>query len=102
MSFTPELEKRLHPLLNRGADLSIASGGFNTAEDFAAAAHAARNTNVPFMVLRHAVVDERKSLKEAIHLLKPDTNASSEATLARAEARMDLAQAQSDFAATAE
>ena len=87
----PQLHKRLKPLLNAGADMAIVSNGFRNAEDFAATVHASKNTNVPFMVLKHHVVDEGKSLKTAIHDAKPEANASLEADLARAEARSDLA-----------
>src|SRR5262249_51187138 len=52
----PRLQARLKPVLNRGARMDIAADGFRSAEEFAAVAHAARNTNVPFMVLKHRVV----------------------------------------------
>jgi hypothetical protein len=87
----PKLHKRLKPLLKPGADMAIVSEGFRNAEDFAATVHASKNTNVPFMILKHQVVDERKSLVNAIRESKPDANASLEADLARSEARSDLA-----------
>ncbi len=102
MSFTPELEERLQSILNRGADIAVASDGFRDPEQFAEVAHAARNTNVPFMVLRHAVVDQRQSLTAAIHTFKPDTDAAAQADLARAQARADIASAQLAFATGAE
>jgi hypothetical protein len=87
----PKLHKRLRPLLKSGADMAIVSEGFRNAEDFAATVHASKNTNVPFMILKHEVVDEGKSLSAAIREAKPGANASLEADLARAEARSDLA-----------
>jgi hypothetical protein len=102
MSFTPELERRLQSILNRGADIAIASDGFRDPEQFAEVAHAARNTNVPFMVLRHAVVDQRQSLTAAIHTFKPDVDASAQAELARGQAKADIASAQVAFATGAE
>jgi len=87
----PELLGRLQPLLNKGADMSIAAEGFRDAETFAAVAHAARNTEVPFMVLKHQVVNKRKPLDKAIAALKPSANAPIEANRARAEARSDIA-----------
>ena len=87
----PELLGRLQPLLNKGADMSIAAEGFRDAETFAAVAHAARNTEVPFMVLKHQVVNKRKPLDKAIAELKPTVNAPIEANRARAEARSDIA-----------
>ena len=52
--------------------MEIASEGFRDAEQFAAVAHAARNTNVPFMALKHRILQERKSLAAAIEELKPE------------------------------
>jgi hypothetical protein len=88
---TPKLHKRLKPLLNSGANMALVAEGFHNAEDFAATVHASKNTNVPFMVLKHQVVDQGKSLKTAIHDAKPEADASLEADLARSEARSDLA-----------
>ena len=87
----PELLGRLQPLLNKGADMNIAAEGFRDAETFAAVAHAARNTEVPFMVLKNQVVNKRKPLEKAIAELKPTANAPIEADRARAEARSDIA-----------
>jgi hypothetical protein len=86
-----ELHGQLKPLLNKGADMTIASQGFRTAEQFAAVAHAARNTQVPFMVLKHRVLDEGKTLEAAIRESKPEMNAKGEANRAIAEAKADLA-----------
>jgi hypothetical protein len=87
----PELHAHLQPLLNKGADMTIASEGFRDAEQFATVAHASRNTAIPFMVLKHRVVIEGKTLAAAIRESKPDLDATSEATRARSEARADLA-----------
>lgn len=87
----PELLGRLQPLLNKGADMNIAAEGFRDAETFAAVAHAARNTEVPFMVLKHQVVNKRRPLDRALAELKPTVNAPIEADRARAEARSDIA-----------
>jgi len=88
---TPQLHRRLKPLLNSGANMRLVAEGFENAEDFAATVHASKNTSVPFMVLKHHVVDEGKSLKSAIQVAKPAADASFEADLARSEARSDLA-----------
>jgi len=87
----PALQARLKPLLNRGADMTIAGEGFDNAEQFAAVAHAARNTSIPFMLLKHRVLAEGKTLDEAIRESKPDLNAEIEADRARAEARSVVA-----------
>jgi hypothetical protein len=86
----PALHEVLKPLLNKGADMGVASQEFVDAEQFAAVAHAARNTEVPFMVLKHRIVDEGKSLEAAIHESKPGLNAAVEAGRARAEAKSDI------------
>ena len=88
---TPALQARLKPLLNKGANMAVAAEGFRSAEQFATVAHASRNTNVPFMVLKHRVVNERKSVASAIRELKPDTDGAVAANLARAQARSDIA-----------
>ncbi len=87
----PELHERLRPLLNRGADMTVASEGFHDAAQFATVAHAARNTEVPFLLLKHRVLNEGKSLADAIRVSKPDVAATVEADRARAEAMSDIA-----------
>ena len=88
----PELQVRLKPVLNRGANMTMAAEGFRNAEEFAMVAHAARNTDVPFMLLKHRVLNEGKSVAEAIRESKPAADAAHEADLARAQARSDIAQ----------
>lgn len=86
-----ELHDRLRPVLNKGANMTLAAEGFRNAEQFAAVAHASRNTEVPFMLLKHRVLNERKTLVAAIRESKPEINAEIEASRALAEARSDLA-----------
>ena len=71
--------------------MKVAAEVFQSAEQFAAVAHAAKNTDVPFMLLKHRVLTERKPLSTAIRESKPHINAAAEASQARAEARKDLA-----------
>jgi hypothetical protein len=87
----PELQARLKPVLNRGANMTIAADGFRDAEQFATVAHAARNTHVPFMLLKHRILNEKKSLAEELKASKPDLDVASEITRARSEARSDVA-----------
>ena len=87
----PELQARLKPVLNRGTRMEMAAEGFRDAEQFAAVAHAARNTGVPFAVLKHRVLEERQTLARAIRESKPDVDAEHEATRARNAARYDIA-----------
>jgi hypothetical protein len=77
--------------LNRGANMQIASEGFRDGEQFAASAHASRNADIPFMVLKHHVVDEGQTLDQAIRSTKPSVDATAEARRARDEARQDVA-----------
>ncbi len=91
----PELQERLKPVLNRGANLTLASEGFRNGEQFAMVAHAARNTQIPFMVLKDRVVNQGKTLDAAIREWKPEMDAKAEASRARAEAREDIVQIQS-------
>ena len=86
----PDVHKQLKPVLNPGTDMAIASEGFRDAEQFATVAHAARNTQVPFMVLKHQVLQERKSLTAAIAEFKPQLDAAAEARRAREQARRDM------------
>ena len=86
----PALHERLKPLLNKGANMDVASEDFGDAEQFAAVAHAARNTEIPFMVLKHRVVYETKSLQAAIHELKPAVNGAVEARRAYTQAKSDI------------
>lgn len=88
---TPELLDRLQPLLNRGANMKLASEGFRDAALFATVAHAAKNTEVPFVLLKHRVLREGMTLDRALAELKPNMNAAIEASRARAEARSDIA-----------
>ena len=87
----PALQARLKPVLNRGANMALAAEGFRNAEEFATVAHAARNTEVPFLLLKHRVLNEGKSVAEAIRESKPAVDAGVEASLARAQARSDIA-----------
>lgn len=87
----PALQVRLKPLLAHGTDMTGAASGFRSAEQFAAVAHAAYNTQVPFQVLKDRVVRGGRSLESAIHEFNPSLNAAVEANRARAEAASDLA-----------
>src|SRR5262245_21381806 len=86
----PRLYARLKPVLNRGTKMEIASDGFKNAEQFATVAHAARNTDVPFMLLKHRVVTEGKSLEQAIRESKPDLDVKAEVKRAQVDARSDM------------
>lgn len=86
----PELHARMKPVLARGTKLPMAVEGFTDAEQFAALAHASRNTQVPFILLKHRVLNEGMSLEDAIRTSKPDIDARVEALKAKGEARADI------------
>jgi hypothetical protein len=87
----PDLQARLKPVLNRGTRMELAAAGFRDAEQFATVAHAARNTGVPFAVLKHRVLEEGQTLARAIRSSKPELDAQREVTRARRAARDDIA-----------
>jgi hypothetical protein len=87
----PELHARLQPVLNRGTRMDAAAEGFRDAVQFATVAHAARNTGVPFAVLKHRVLEQDQSLARAIRESKPGLDAEREVTRARNAARFDVA-----------
>lgn len=87
---SPQLHDALKPVLNRGTKLTLAADGFADGEQFATVAYAARNTGVPFMVLKHRVLEEGKTLAEAIRESKPDVDAAAEVRRAREAARSEI------------
>lgn len=87
----PELHARMKPVMARGTKLPLAVEGFTSAEQFATIAHASRNTQVPFILLKHRVLVEGQSLEQAISASKPDLDARSEVQRARQEAKADIA-----------
>jgi hypothetical protein len=86
----PELHDRMKPVLARGTRIPLAVEGFRDAEQFATLAHAARNTQVPFILLKHRVLAEGQSLEAAIRASKPEIDARQEAARARIEAKADI------------
>jgi hypothetical protein len=86
----PELHARMKPVLARGTKLPIAAEGFSDAAQFATLAHAARNTQVPFILLKHRVLTQGQSLEDAIRASRPDLDARVEALRAKGEARADI------------
>ena len=80
----------MKPVLARGTKLPLAVEGFSSAEQFATIAHASRNTQVPFLLLKHRVLTEGQTLEAAIRASKPDIDARMEANRAREEAKSDM------------
>lgn len=91
MASAEPVREQVKTILNRGTDVRKASEGFANAHQFMTVAYAAKNTEIPFMLLKYRVLTERKSLSTAIAESKPDIDVSAEAARARAEARASLA-----------
>jgi hypothetical protein len=87
----PGVRDRVQKVLNRGAQIELAAENFQDAEEFVTVAHAARNTGVPFMLLKDRVLNQGQTLADAIHQSKPELDAGAEVSRARDAARSDLA-----------
>lgn len=88
---SPAVQKQVKLLLNAGADTAIAAQGFGNAHELITVAYVARNTDIPFVLLKHRVLKERMSLASAIQRSRPELDEIAEVNRARAEARADLA-----------
>lgn len=86
----PELHARLKPVLASGTDPEKAAAGFSNSEQFAVIAHLARNTGVPFVLIKHRVLEQGRSLGEAVKMSNPDVDVEVEINRARAAARADI------------
>ena len=86
----PELRDRVKAVLSPGSRLEIAAADFDSSEQFVTTAYAARNTKVPFVVLKDRVLNQGQSLAEAIREFKPELDARAEVQRARTAARSDL------------
>ena len=96
----PELHERIKPVLAPGTKLPLAAEGFVDAEQFATLAHAARNTQVPFILLKHRVLAEGQSLEDAIRASRPELDARVEALKAKGMARADVLTVRGTIAAS--
>ena len=86
----PALQARMKPVLASGTDVAMAASGFGSAEQFATVAYLSRNTGIPFVLLKHRVLTEGRTLMKAVQMSRPDVNAALEVTRARAEARAEI------------
>lgn len=85
------VQQQVKRLLNDGVDVEMAADGFHNARELMTVAYASRNTDIPFVLLKHRVLTERMSLGQAIRESRPELNESAEVSRARAEAKADLA-----------
>jgi hypothetical protein len=86
-----ELAAIARPLLQPGTDLLTASEGFSSRESFLATAYAAKNNEIPFVILKDRIVAQRQSLTAAIADVKPEVDAKAEAARAISGARTEIA-----------
>lgn len=87
----PSVQRHAQSLLNDGANVQLASEGFRDAELFVSVAYAARNTEIPFVLLKHRVLTEGRTLSDAIRVSKPELDSMREMDRARTEARTVIA-----------
>ncbi len=87
----PPVKQHIKRLLTDGADVTMAADGFHNARQLMTVVYAARNTEIPFVLLKHRVLVERMSLGRAIRESRPELDDAAEVTRARAEAKADLA-----------
>lgn len=85
------VQRHAQSLLNDGANVQLASEGFDDAELFVTVAYAARNTEIPFVLLKHRVLTEGQTLSDAIRVSKPELDSVREMGRARSEARTVIA-----------
>lgn len=90
LTIKPGLGAKIQPLLPPGMTVDVASAGFKNVGQFVAAAHVAKNLDLPFASLKTEMVDNGHSLGDAIHTLKPDADAKAEATRAEVQAKADI------------
>lgn len=81
------VKKLAGSVLNQGTNVEMAADGFNDATLFVSTAYAARNTGIPFVILKHRMLKLGYTLSEAIHLSKPELDAIAEMERARTKAR---------------
>src|ERR1051325_3339429 len=84
------LKTRLQGMLPPGTDLKTAASGFKNQGQFIAALHVSKNLNIPFADLKAKMTGkDHDSLGQAIHQLRPTTDAVSAAKHAESEAAED-------------
>jgi len=83
----PAVQKLAMSVLNPGTNVEMAAEGFNDATLFVSTAYAARNTGIPFVILKHRMLKLGFTLSDAIRLSKPQLDAVVEMERARSKAR---------------
>ncbi len=87
----PQLAAKLTPLLPKGMTLETAAAGFKNQGQFIAALHVSQNLGIPFASLKSEMTGPNpKSLGQAIHDLRPTTDAKAAAKKAEKQAHDDV------------
>jgi len=87
----PQLASRLTPLLPKGTTLDVAASGFRNQGQFIAALHVSNNLGIPFASLKSEMTGpHQKSLGQAIHDLRPSSDAKSAVKKAEKQAGDDV------------
>ena len=86
----PQLASRLALLLPQGMTLDQAAMGFRNQGQFIAALYVSKNLGIAFADLKTQMVTDHKSLGQAIQVLRPTTNTSTDVELAETQARQDI------------
>lgn len=87
----PAVQQHAKSVLSQGTNVEMAADGFSDAELFVSTAYAARNTKIPFVLLKHRMLTEGQTLSEAIRMSKPELDAVIEMDRARTKARAVIA-----------
>ena len=91
-----QLSSKLGTLLPAGTNVQQAAAGFKNLGQFVAAVHVSKNLGIPFEDLKSKMTGSgSESLGKAIHQLKPDADAKSEAKKAKKQADNDLRESES-------
>ncbi len=85
------LAERAKDMLSPGTDLDLAMKGFKSPQQFMAVAYAAKNLDVPFVVLKDKVLNKKMTLARAIAASTKGVNPTLEAQRAESDARAELA-----------
>ena len=86
-----KLSQRLQALLPSNMTVQDAAKGFKNLGQFVAAVHVSHNLGIPFDQLKSMMTaSQHDNLGKAIHALKPDADAKSEAKKAKKEANEDI------------
>ena len=99
LSHNTKLASKLQSLLPPGTNLQEAAAGFKNLGQFVAAVHVSHNLGIPFDELKAKMTGPNaESLGKAIHDLKPDVKAKSEAKNAHRQAESDIRESESETA----